>query len=71
MNSATARVENTVSGIPWQPSSAASARHDCGSPPGESSSAHSSDSVQVTALAAGATPADCAIWSRCLANISR
>ena len=62
--SATARVAKTDSGIPAEPRRAATARHTWGAPPGASSSAHSTDRVQVTAIAAGAAPDTPAICSR-------
>ena len=56
--SATAWAAKTGSGIPAEPSRAATARQTWGAPPGASSSAHSTDRVQVTAIAAGAAAGD-------------
>jgi hypothetical protein len=64
-------VANTSPGIPWQSRSTASARHGWASLPGDSWSACSTDSVQVTILAEGWSPSACAICSFLRAKISQ
>jgi hypothetical protein len=64
-----AGVLNTSPGIPWQPSSTENTSVDWVSRPGESWSACSTDSVQVTALAEGWPPTAWAIC--CLLPVKR